>query len=265
MRKEIKSGVKGLIFYTALMGLFYMWFVSIFDPVFFADFEALLDSYPEAIRQMVGEFFSLQTIGGLMNIYLFSMSFFFFGVYFVLKSSQDIPKEIDNRTIDLMLSKPIKRWEFSLGKYLHHVVGASIVIGGVMGAVILGFFIMPNVNPSDVPWAEVFTAFLVMLLLNIGIVTTGFFFSTFLNPKKALVLSFGVVIFFYTVGQFWKSFDESMEGIRFISIFYYSDVSNLLVNNNWDAIPIKILFLTSYSIILAMASVIIFNKRDIPV
>ncbi len=265
MLKELTSNKKGIILYTALLGLFYMWFVSIFDPIFFADFEDLLESYPEAIRQMIGEFYSLSTIGGLMNIYLFSMSLFFFGIYFVLKASQDIPREIDNRTIDLMLSKPIKRWEFSLGKYLYHIMGAIIILLGVMLAVILGIFIMPNVAANEVPWAEFLTAFLVMILLNLGIVTTGFFFSTFMDTKKSLVLSFGTIIFFYAVGQFWQSFGESMEGIKYISIFYYSDMSNLLVNSNWDAIPIKIVFLSSYTIILALISLLIFNKRDIPV
>jgi len=265
MLKELISSKKGIILYTVLLGLFYIWFVSIFDPIFFEDFEALLDSYPEAIRQMIGEFYSLSTIGGLMNIYLFSMSFFFFGVYFVIKASQDIPREIDNKTIDLMLSKPIKRWEFSLGKYLYHIMGAFIVLIGVMLAVILGIFIMPNVAPNQVSWAELLVAFLVMILLNFSIVTTGFFFSTFMDSKKSLVLSFGVIIFFYAVGQFWQSFGESMQSIKYISIFYYSDMSNLLVNRNWDAVPIKIVFLSSYTIILAVISLLIFNKRDIPV
>jgi len=263
--KELKAGKKGIIIYTALLGLFYMWFVSIFDPIFFEDFEALLESYPEAIRQMIGEFYSLSTIGGLMNIYLFSMSLFFFGVYFVLKSSQDIPREIDSKTIDTMLSKPIKRWEFSLGKYFYHIISAIIVMLGVMLAVILGIFIMPNVSPNDVPWAEFLTAFLAMILLNLCIVSTGFLFSTFMDTKKSLVFSFGVIIFLYAIGQFWQSFGENMEGIKYISIFYYADMSNLLVNSTWDAIPLKIIFLSTYSIGLTALSVILFNKRDIPV
>ena len=263
--KELKANRKGILIYTILMALFYMWFVSIFDPVFFADFESLLDSYPEAIRQMIGEFFSLTTIGGLMNIYLFSMSLFFFGIYFVLKASQDIPREISNKTIDLMLSKPLKRWEFSLGKYLYHIIGAVIVLVGVMGGVILGIFIMPNIVPHEVPWAEFLTAFLVMILLNLAIVTTGFFFSTFMDTKKSLALSFGVIIFFYAVGVFWQSFGENMEGIKYISIFYYSEMSDLLVNGNWANVPIKILVLVGYSIVLTAISVILFNRRDIPV
>ena len=81
----------------------------------------------------------------------------------------------------------------------------------------------------------------------------------------ALVFSMGIIIFFYVVGQFWKSFDESIQNIKYISIFYYSDMSNLLVNSNWELVPLKISFLSIYSIALTVGSVIIFNKRDIPV
>lgn len=263
--KEIKASKKGILIYTALMSVFYLWFVSIYDPDFLANFDEIMENYPEAIRQMVGEYFSLATFGGFVNVYLLSMSFFFFGVYFILKSSQDIPKEIDNKTIDLMLSKPITRWEITLGKYLYHIIGATIVLVSVFLAITLGIFIMPNVNPIDVNFAELWTAFFIVLLFNYAIISTAFFFSTFNNPKMALVFSFGLVVFFYAIGQFWNSFDENIQAIKYISIFYYSDMSNLLVNGNWGMVPLKIIFLSTYSIGLTALSIILFNKRDIPV
>ncbi|NVM35463.1 MAG: ABC transporter permease subunit [Candidatus Lokiarchaeota archaeon] len=263
--KELKVGKKGIIIYAALMSLFYLWFVSIYDPDLLANFNEIMENYPEAIQQMVGEYFSLATFGGFVNVYLLSMSFFFFGVYFILRSSSDIPKEIENKTIDLMLSKPITRWEITLGKYFYHIISATIVLVSVFLAIILGIFIMPNINPIDVNFTELWTAFFIVLLFNYTVISTAFFFSTFNNPKMALVFSFGLVIFFYAVGQFWNSFDESIQGIKYISIFYYSDMSNLLVNSNWDAVPLKIIFLSTYSIGLTALSVLLFNKRDIPV
>ncbi len=124
---------------------------------------------------------------------------------------------------------------------------------------------MPNVNPTDVNFAELWTAFFIVLLFNYAIISTAFFFSTFNNPKMALVFSFGLVVFFYAIGQFWNSFDENMQSIKYISIFYYSDMSNLLVNGNWGMVPLKIIFLSIYSIGFTVFSVILFNKRDIPV
>jgi len=263
--KELKASKKGILIYTALMSLFYLWFVSIYDPEFMANFNEIMEGYPEAIRHMVGEYFSLATFGGFVNVYLLSMSFFFFGVYFILKSSQDIPKEIENKTIDLMLSRPITRMELTLGKYLYHIIGANIVLGSVFLSILLGIFIMPNVNPVNVNFKELWTAFFIILLFNYAIISTAFFFSTFNTPKMALVFSFGIVVFFYAIGQFWKSFNENIQNIKYISIFYYSDMSNLLVNSNWGDVPLKIGFFAMYILILTITAIIIFNKRDIPV
>jgi ABC-type transport system involved in multi-copper enzyme maturation permease subunit len=99
----------------------------------------------------------------------------------------------------------------------------------------------------------------------VSLISTGFFFSTFLSSKKALALAFGLLIIFYGIGQFWKSFPEGLQEIKRLSIFFYSDMSNLLVNHVWENVGFHVLILLLYSVVLTISAVIIFNKRDIPV
>jgi ABC-2 type transport system permease protein len=242
-----------------------MWFVSFFDPELLAGLEEAFAAYPEAIRQMVGEFATLGEFGGFTNIYLFSISWFYFGIYFILKSAQNIPKEIEDKTIDLVLSKPITRTEFSLGKYLSLIIEMLFIFYGIMVSVLLGILIFPTVNVNDIFLNEIMFAFLWNFIFMVALISTGYFFSTFLPLKRALALGFGVIIFFYAVGQFWKSFPEGAQEIKRISIFFYSDMSNLLVNHVWDNVGLHILILLGYSIVLTTSAAIIFNKRDIPV
>jgi len=75
----------------------------------------------------------------------------------------------------------------------------------------------------------------------------------------------GIIIFFYIIGAFWENFDESLQGIKYTSIFYYFETSNLLVNQVWDNVLRDILILTGYSVFLVVASILVFNRRDIPV
>ena len=263
--KELKKDYKSLLIFTGIMSLFFMWFVTFFDPELFAGLEEVFESYPEAIRQMIGEFYNLAEFGGFLNVYLFSMSWFYFGIYFILKSAQNIPKEIEDKTIDLVLSKPIPRTEFTLGKYLTHIIEILLIYYGVMMSVLLGILIFPSVTINGIFLNEIIFAFLYNFIFMVTLISTGFFFSTFLSSKKALALGLGVVIFFYAVGQFWKSFPEVAQEIKRISIFFYSDMSNLLVNHVWDNVGLHILVLLGYSVVLTTSSVIIFNKRDIPV
>ena len=104
------------------------------------------------------------------------------------------------------------------------------------------------------PWTLYFMGF-----------STSLFFSTILRPRRALTLSFAVTIFFYIVGIFWDAFPEAVHGMRFASIFYYFETSNLLVNHVWDNVLLNILILTGYSACMVGLSVLLFNKRDIPV
>jgi ABC-2 type transport system permease protein len=256
---------KSLLIFTGVMSLFFLWFVTFFDPELFAGMEEVFQNYPEAIRQIVGEFYNLAEFGGFLNVYLFSISWIYFGIYFVLKSAQNIPKEIEDKTIDMVLSKPISRTEFSLGKYFSIVLEIMLLYYGVMLSVLFGILLFPSVMANGLYLNEIIFAFLWNFIFMISLVSTGFFFSSFLTPKRALALSLGVLIFFYGVGQFWQSFPEGAQEIRRISIFFFSDMSNLLVNHVWDNVALHISILLVYSVVLTVSGVIIFNKRDIPV
>jgi hypothetical protein len=134
-----------------------------------------------------------------------------------------------------------------------------------MLSVLLGILLFPSVTTNGMFLNEIIFAFLWNFILMVSLISTGFFFSSFLSPKRALALSFGVLIFFYALGQFWKSFPEEAQEIRRISIFFYSDMSNLLVNHVWDNVALHISILLVYSVLLTISGVLIFNKRDIPV
>ena len=239
--------------------------MALYDPTLFEDMEALLASYPEAIALMVGQYIALTTFGGFLNVYLFSMSWFYFGFYFIIKVAQDIPKEIEDKTIDISLSKPIKRWKFVADKYIRHVITAFIIVAISSFGVLIGVFAFPTIIPSEVYFAEIYTVFLWLFVFIVALISTSLFFSTFLRPRRALTLSFAVTIFFYIVGIFWEAFPEAVHGMRFLSIFYYFETSNLLVNHVWDNVFLNILILTGYSACMVSLSVLIFNKRDIPV
>ena len=110
---EVKGDLKATIIYTGLMALFFFWFVSIFDPDMFKGLEKAFEAYPEGMKEMIGGQLALAKFEGFLHVYLFSMAWLYFGFYYVMKATNDIPKEIEDKTIDLMLSKPLKRWDLS--------------------------------------------------------------------------------------------------------------------------------------------------------
>jgi ABC-2 type transport system permease protein len=189
----------------------------------------------------------------------------YMGLYFILKTSQDIPTEIEEKTIDIVLSKPMKRWEFVLGKLLRHIIVLLFLTGLVTVSVFLAPFVLPQTNPGNVNFETLSIAFTLLSLHLLTLLTTGFVFSTLFNRKKALAYSFGALIFFYAIGQFYGLFPEFMEGIKYFSIFYYFDTYELLVNASLEGLGLNIVVLSVYSIVLIILSIEIFRRKNIPV
>lgn len=82
--------------------------------------------------------------GGLAAIVVFGILLAIFIAAFM------IPSEIENRTIYAILSKPVRRFEFVLGKY----VGAMIVLGvivGIMTVVLVGVLVLQDHLVQDLP------------------------------------------------------------------------------------------------------------------
>ncbi|MBD3214784.1 MAG: ABC transporter permease subunit [Candidatus Lokiarchaeota archaeon] len=264
-KRDISINKFGILIFCALLSLFFLWFSTVYDPDLFADLEEFYQNFPDAIKSLVGGTLSISDYNSFMNVYLFSFAWMWMGLYFILKASQDIPTEIEEKTIDITLSKPISRWEFVLGKLLRHIIVLLFLMGLVMLAVFSAPFIFPNTNPSNVNFGALSIAFILLTLHLISLIVTGFIFSTIFNRKKALALGFGLLIFFYAVGQFYGLFPEFMRDIKYVSIFYYYDTYDLLVNASIEGFFINVLVLSIYSIALIIASVLIFQKRNIPV
>jgi len=263
--KEILNNWKGTLFYATLLFLFCLMMMTMFDPTLFEGMEEMLAAYPEAIQQMVGGQIALSQIEGFIHTYLISFSWLYIGIYLMLKSSQDIPKEIDNKTIDLMLSKPIKRWEFFTGKYFKHVSSAFIIVCFVALGIFLGVFLSPGINPAEVYYGELIFGLFWLFVLLVALISTAYFFSTFLTPRMSLSLSFGVLITFYILGSFAGIFPEEIQGIKYFSLFGYFQTADFLVDQVWDFVLLHFMVLIVYSVVVTVIAGIIFNKRDIPV
>ncbi|TXT61356.1 MAG: membrane protein of unknown function [Promethearchaeota archaeon] len=264
-KKDLSINKTGILIFSGCIALFFFWFSSVFDPELFADLEEFYQNFPEAIKSLVGGQLSISDYNSFMNVYLFSFAWMWMGLYFLLKTSQDIPTEIEEKTIEITLSKPIKRWEFVTAKLLRHLIVLLFITGLTMLSVFSAPFILPNTDPNYVNFGPLSIAFVLLVLHLFSLLVTGFIFSTLFNRKKALALSFGVLIFFYAIGQFYGLFPEIIRDIKFISIFYYFDTYDLLVNASLDGLFINMLILSIYSVALIIASILIFQKRNIPV
>ena len=115
-----------------------------------------------------------------------------------------IPNEIERRTIYTILSKPVQRWQFLIGKYLGAVFSLGLMMA-LMTVVVLAVFLIlkQNVDEALSIAKQPILYFIQMSLLA----AVAIFFSTFVSPLVNFFLSGGV----YLLGTFFAAFLNSIQ------------------------------------------------------
>lgn len=123
---------------------------------------------------------------GLASITLFCV------LIAILVGGRLVYKEVEKRTIYIILAKPVRRWEFIVGKY----VGLMAVLSISLVVMTVSFYIIALVigirPPLVLLWSVLMTFFELVILTAVAIL-----FSTFVTPITGSVFTFAV----YFVGH----------------------------------------------------------------
>ncbi|HZH98792.1 MAG TPA: ABC transporter permease subunit [Fimbriimonadaceae bacterium] len=189
-----------------------------------------------------------------------------------------IPNEIERRTIYTILSKPVQRWQFLVGKYLGAVAAIALMILLMSAVMILLFYIFQRPDMErliDVAKQPVFY-FLEMSLLA----AVALFFSTFTTPLVNFFLSIGL----WGVGTVLNPLYSSIAGnsqahpvMQGVSKFVTSilpnfanyDIKNPIINPGQEIQHEGFYFFyvvgygIVYIVILIVAGMLIFDRREV--
>ncbi len=183
-----------------------------------------------------------------------------------------IPVEIERRTIYTVLSKPVQRYQFILGKFLG---GFTVVFINVlaMGVVFLAMLYMQERRlPPEMLLGVSMTFFQMLLLAALTI-----FFSTFASPVVNFFLSFGI----FLVGNMTSVTDSLSSNANPVvsnagKMIHYllPNFGNFNIQNSiiHPTIEIKnpnvfifqnIIYAVVYSLVLLTLAVLIFDRREV--
>jgi len=185
-----------------------------------------------------------------------------------------IPVEIERRTIYTVLSKPVQRYEFVLGKFLGGFTTVFINVAA-MGAVFVAMMWFQTHKSSEVTliFQGVLMTFFQLLLLAALTV----FFSTFATPVVNFFLSFGI----FLVGNLPSVTDSlttsrlAVTRIAGLAIYYLLphfgnfNMQNKIIhpeseitNTNMFMIQ-NVEYALIYSAVLLTLGIVIFDRREV--
>lgn len=183
-----------------------------------------------------------------------------------------VSKEIDKKTLYTVLTRPVRRWEFIVGKFAG-LIGTLTVNAGLMA---IGFFgaLFIEQHRFVATDANLLVALYFILLEFVIVTAVALLFSSFSTPLFSTIFSFAL----FAVGTFGddlRGFAATTHGLTkwliTVAAYLVPDLSSFnvisLVAHDQAVIPKLILMNTvyalCYSALVLAGAVLIFDRRNL--
>jgi ABC-type transport system involved in multi-copper enzyme maturation permease subunit len=182
-----------------------------------------------------------------------------------------VSKEIEKRTLYTVLSRPVRRWQFIVGKFCG--LGGTLVVNTVcmaLGVFAALWYAAHILQRSD---AYVFVALYFIVLQFLMVTAIALLFSSFSSPLLSAIFTFAL----FVIG----SFSEDLRGIaataqglaRWLILFAAYLIPNFSALNvigsaaHGQAVPFSLVMANTgyaalYTVAILSAAVLIFERRD---
>jgi ABC-2 type transport system permease protein len=255
-----------LLGFGLLTGLFGYLITIIIEVIDLSAFEDLVVIIPQ-LEELLDMFGGLTSPYGLVNAEVFAFYWIFVGFFFVyITSSTALPGEVEDKTIDLTLSKPISRSSYLVGKitFLYiFIIGVQAIIFALIG---LGMATSQPFIDVGLYWDRLLAVYIINIVHSGTLVTTAVLFATItLSSKKTMGAALAIMFVMFFIGTFWGFFPEDLQVIKYISTWFYLSTQDLFVHGIFDNFLRDIYILGYVNVALIAVSLLIFLRRDIPV
>jgi ABC-2 type transport system permease protein len=182
-----------------------------------------------------------------------------FGGVVAYASGASIARNIEDGTIDLALARPISRARYYLETWAALLVGVAIIVATSLLTAWLCTLLFPNAT-LDWQWfllANVDIAALLFLVVGLGLLV-----SALMSAGRAAGGAATLVVVLWYLFQTFGTAGDRLSFLKYLGPYYYAPSSQVITAEQWSD-PWKLLVLVTAGLILGIAGLIYFQRRDI--
>jgi len=195
MKEYLKDKKWATILLGGITGLFGLFTIYILNDLDLEAMDSIIAMFPEGMFDFFGGLDAMTNPYGFLTMEVLGFIWLWAGIYLIFSASSLLSQDIEEKTIELFLSKPITRTKFLGSK----IVSLYMLITIMMA---LAFLILSGGIASSqmfldegLYWDRVWGTYIVVVLFLSALSMIAFFGSTiFLNSKKAMVI--GIIALF---------------------------------------------------------------------
>ena len=174
-------------------------------------------------------------------------------------AASSITKEIESKTIDLLMSNPISRKQIVFEKFIG-LIPMFLIINFCMMLTLMGTTIAID-QPLD--FGNLAMVHLVSIPYFLAIISIGILVSVFFDEKmKASIVMIAIPFAMFFINSV-SLMTPNLEFLRSFTIFHYFDTFDVLKFGNIDVVGVFV-FISIITVCLVV-SLIYFEHKDLPV
>lgn len=240
-KREFKVNFKSLLIWTgvicALFLLVYLVYPSMSDAMKEGGMDDLLKAFPEDILKSFNmDIIAIDTAFGWYKTEGYVFLLLIGGIYSAMLGANIYLKEENDKTIDFLLAKPIKRKDILIAKILCGISNISILIA--ITTIFNYFGLLFN---GDFDQKVFFIASIAPILIFYSLFSVSLFISSFFRRNKSAVsLSIGIVFMTY-IFQMIGNLSDKYSFLKNISFFELSPIRYIVLNRQ---LPLRNVIIT---------------------
>ncbi len=259
--RELRVNFRSLLIWTVILAALAFFTMSVFESIELGEgqYDDFINILPEAMQKAFGfDRLSFTEPLGYYSADVYFLVVLFGGIYAAILGSGIMAKEEEEKTIELLLARPVSRVRILAGKFLAvllNLLFLNVCTGLVVLAAFKTFVSIPYSQP--VLLMLLAAPFLAHLTFGcFGFLTSSLFF----RRRQAMSASIGMVLAFYFLDVL-AGLSEKMELLGRLTPFRYISAPDIVMNEQIGCS--NILILLGAGAAAMVLSHLLFCRRDI--
>lgn len=261
LRRELKVNLKAFVLWSAILMSIYLLVFLVYPSIIagdkMTDLDAMMEMFPpEILKAFNMDIASISTAYGWLKTEGFVFILLVTGCYSSYLGATILLKEESDKTIEYLAALPVTRKAIVMKKYfvgMIYTIGITVAIG-VFNFIGLSF--SGDFERKQYLLLAVTPIFSSIVLYSLCMFLSSFFKKT----NKMFGFSIGVTFISYVLNVV-SDMNESVEGLKYVSIYTLADVRNVITDEKIN--PVCVLIAIGLSVLMLVLTLCRYEKKEL--
>ncbi|WP_024615353.1 ABC transporter permease subunit [Clostridium sp. Ade.TY] len=256
-KRDIKSNYKLILLFFAILTLYSVSIVYMYDPKTTNAFEEMAKSMPELMKA-----FGMASIGANLTEYIANYLYGLIVLMFpiiciIILGNKLIASYIDKGSMAYLLATPNKRVKIALTQAVFMWIASAVLL--IYTSLLIIFF-SNTIHGGELNIKIFIIMNVVLYFLQVAVSGICFFASCISNDTKLyFTIGAGVPVLFYLL-QALANMGGKLENFKYFTLFTFFNTGDIIAGKS---VAMPILIFLFVSIVFYGAGIYIFSKRDL--